>query len=117
MIPAFGLANEAVQPTDLTDLASLEQVAGAFDDAVANLDDLVPPGSAADAHDESLRLYRAISSAQREFIDAATDGDAATLDAASTEYQAQLQQAFNDFDAESLTPEVEGALSEAGCES
>jgi len=103
-------------PTGLNDLAAFEQVADAFDDAVASLDDLDAPESARDAHDGFLTLYREISNAQRDFIEAATDADAAALDAATTEYQAQLQQAFNQFDTESITPDVADALGNAGCD-
>ena len=103
-------------PTSLSDLDAIEQVAGSIDEAVTRLDAISPPESAREHQRDILRLYRGISSAQRDFIEAATDADAATLSAATTEYQAELERVFGEFDPESITTEVEDALRAAGCD-
>lgn len=104
-------------PASLADLEAFERVTDGFDDAVANLDGIRPPESARDYQRDLLRLYRGIVAAQRDFIGAATDGDAAAVSAATIEYQAQLERVFGEVDPDSLTTELENALRDAGCES
>ncbi len=104
-------------PTSLADLDAFERVTDTIDEAVAKLDDVNPPASAGAYQRDVLRLYRGISSAQRDFIEAATDGDAARLNAATIEYQAELQRVFAEVDPESITTEIEEALRTAGCDS
>lgn len=104
-------------PASLTDLDLFQGVADTLDEAVTNLDEVSPPAIARDYQRGLVELYRNISSAQRDFIEAATDADAATLDAALIEYQAQLQEAFNEIDPDLPTIEIEAALNEAGCNS
>ena len=113
----FGALAILPAPTRLADLDAFERVTDTIDEAVAKLDDVNPPASAGDYQRDVLRLYRGISSAQRDFIEAATDGDAARLNAATIEYQAELQRVFAEVDPESITTEIEEALRTAGCDS
>jgi hypothetical protein len=104
-------------PDDLGDFAAVERVTDAIDQAAADLDEIEPPAVARDYHGAVVVLYRGISSAQRAFLDEATNGDAAAVDAATTEYQAELQRVFGAFDPDLVTAEIEQALLDTGCDS
>ena len=77
---------------------------------------LSPPDSASNYHSDLIEFYRAISSAQHDFIEAVTDGGTAASDTAAAQYQDDLEQAIGDVDLE-LPTELQDAVRDAGCES
>ena len=99
----------------LAELAELERVADAIDETVAEIDAMSPPESARSYQRELLRLYRGVSRAQRDFIEAAAGGSAA-LDAATIEYRTELERLFGEVDTEALTADTQEALRLAGCD-
>jgi len=103
-------------PTSLADFDAFEAVTDTIDEAISDLDAVEPPESINEFHDGLIELYQGISGAQRDFLEAATDGDASAVDAATAEYQAELERVFGAVDPDLLTSEIEQALQAEGCD-